>query len=148
MHTARAFCGGAFPELPVTTSLFSAAVNLAGLIGVSAATLLTALILRNPFLPRWLQNEATAHAASLVLTAGAFFAVMNAATGLAESNIHYGIISIIVAGVAAGSTYALWKAFDIGERLARADAGQSPFAHRQKVPVTPATALGPATVGG
>jgi hypothetical protein len=128
--------------------LFSAAASLMGLVAVSAAVLLTALILRHPRPSRWLDNEAVAHGAGLVLTTGAFFAVTTAAAGLTGANIHYGIVTIAIAAVLAGSAYAFWKVFDIGERLARADAGQSPFARREKAPAAPVVALHSAAAAG
>ena len=126
----------------MTTFLLSAAASLSGVVAVPAGTLLIALILRNP--PRWLNSEAVAHGASLLLTAGAFFAVTNAAAALTKANIHYGVAAIAVAAVLAGSAYVFWKAFDIGDRLAQADAGQSPFARRQEAPAARVTALEPA----
>lgn len=132
----------------MTTSLFSTAANLAGLVAMSALTLLTMLILRNPLFPKWLNGEEVAQAASLVLTAGFFIAAMNAAAGLNETNVHYGFIVIILAGIVAGSAYAFSKVFNIGDRLARADAGQSPFTRRKQTSAPPATALDSAPTGG
>ena len=120
------------------TSLFAAAVELSSVVAVTAATLLVALILRNPHLPRWLDNEAVAYGAGLLLTAAAFFTVANAAASLTAAKVHYGVATIVIAGVLAGSAYLFWKVFDIGDRLARAEAGQSPFARRQTAPAAPA----------
>lgn len=131
----------------MTTSLFPAAASLLGLVAISAVILLAALVLRHPHLPGWLDNEAVAQGASLVLTAGAFIAVTSAAAGFTRANIHYGIAAVVIAGVLAGSAYVFWKVFDIGHRLARADAGEPPFARRSKAPAVPVAAPAAAPAG-
>ena len=131
----------------MTTSLLLAGANLLSLVALSVLTLFAMLILRHPLLPKWLQNEAVAQSVSLVLTAGFFIAVIDAMAELGEASIPYGIVALIVGGVPAGSAYILWKLFNIGGRLARADAGLSPFAHRQPAPVMAAAALDPAATG-
>ncbi len=131
----------------MTASLFPAAISSLGLVAISALVLLTMLILRNPDLPEPLQNEAAAHAASLVLTTGVLVAVIYATSGLVAAELHYSVIIVVITGVLAGSAYVFWKLFNVGDRLARADAGQSPFARRTKAPATPLAAPEAAPAG-
>ena len=131
----------------MTASLLSAGGNLLGLVAMSALTLLAMLILRNPLFPKWLQNEAVAQALSLALTGVIFIAVIDAVAELGAANIPYGVFVVIVVGVPAGAAFILWKLFNIGGRLARADAGQSPFTHRQPTPALAAVALDSAATG-
>jgi hypothetical protein len=126
-------------------SFIGAAINLLGLVGISAATLLAGLMLRDPFVPGWLKSEAVAVAAGLVLTAGAMMAIGFALAGLIAANIHYSVAVLVVSLVLAASPYVLWKAFNVGERLARADAGQSPFARIGKSETQAVLLLKPAT---
>lgn len=112
-------------------SLVSAVINLFGLVAISGAVLLTALVLRNPLGPKWLRDETVAYAAALVLTAGVCVAIPNAAAGLIDANIHYGIAVILTGAAFAASSYILWNAFNIGERLARTESGRSPFARER-----------------
>jgi len=114
--------------------LASAAISLLGLFAISAAVLLTALVLRNPRSPNWLRNDTVAQAAALVLTGGVCVAIPNATAGLIDANIHYGVAAILTGAAFAASSYILWKAFDIGERLARTESGRSPFAHERPHP--------------
>lgn len=126
-------------------SFIGAAINLLGLVGVCAATLLAGLMLRDPFAPGWLRSEAVAVAAGLVLTASVMVVIGYALAGLIAAGVHYAVALCLVGAVLAASPYALWKAFNVGERLARADAGQSPFARIGKSETPPVPLLKPAT---
>jgi uncharacterized membrane-anchored protein len=112
-------------------SLVSAVINLFGLVAISGAILLTALVLRNPLGPKWLRNETVAYAAALVLTVGICVVIPNAATGFIDANIHYSVAVILTGAVLVASSYILWKAFNIRERLERTETGRSPFARER-----------------
>jgi hypothetical protein len=112
-------------------SLVSAAINMFGLVAISGAVLLTMFVLRNPLGPNWLRSEFIAQAAALVLTAGACLGIPNAVMGLTDANMHYGVAVILTSAVFAASSYILWRAFNIGERLKRAESGRSPFAYER-----------------
>jgi hypothetical protein len=112
-------------------SLVSVAISLLYLVALSGAVLLTGLVLRNPHAPKWLRGEFVAQAAALILTAGACVAIPNAAAGLIDANIHYGIAVILTGAALVASSYVLWKIFNIGERLARTESGRSPFARER-----------------
>jgi hypothetical protein len=115
-------------------NLVSAAISLLGLFAISAAVLLAALVLRNPRSPNWLRNDTVGQAAALVLTAGVCVAIPNTTAGLIDANIHYGVAVILTGAAFAASSYILWIAFNIGERLKRTESGQSPFARERPHP--------------
>jgi uncharacterized RDD family membrane protein YckC len=108
-------------------SLYSMAGGLLGLVALPAAILLTGLLLRNPLAPAWLRGEAAATAAGLALTVGVCLAISHAVSALAAAALPYWAIGVLVAVVPVASTLGLWRAFDIGDRLARAESGHSPF---------------------
>jgi hypothetical protein len=120
--------------------LVSAAINLLGLVAITGAVLLTALVLRNPLAPNWLRSESVANAATLVLTAGVFVAISNAAAGLIGENINYGVAVILTGATLVVSSYVPWKVFNIGERLARTESGRSPFG-RERSQLQPQAAV-------
>ncbi|MEJ2624123.1 MAG: hypothetical protein P8Z80_06165 [Pseudolabrys sp.] len=112
----------------MTTSLLAAAPDLMVLAAISALILLAMVTLRNPLLPAWLQNEGIASALGLFLTAGILATVVDAVPKLSAADIPYSLIAAVIAGVIAGSIFVLWKVFDVGGRLARAEAGHAPVA--------------------
>lgn len=109
------------------TLFYFAAAGLLGLVVTCAAIVLAGLFLRNPLAPAWVQSEAVATGAGLVLTVGICLAVAYAVSGLEAASLSYRTIAPLVAGVPAATTLLLWNAFDIGDRLAQAEAGHSPF---------------------
>jgi len=117
------------------TSLLSSAVHLLGIVAFSAAMLLAMLVLRNPFIPRWLKNEAVAQGVAFVLTAALCVASGNAGNALIAANVHYAIATLLIAAVLVFSIYGFWKLFAVGERLRRADEGRSPFARDRQAPM-------------
>jgi hypothetical protein len=111
---------------PVMMS-FYAVSGLLGLVAFPAAILLAGLTVRNPRAPAWLRTEGVATGAVLLLTAVTVVAIMHALSALATADVAYPVIAILVAGIPSASAVLLWKAFGVGDRLARADAGGSPF---------------------
>jgi NhaP-type Na+/H+ or K+/H+ antiporter len=105
----------------------SAGIQLLGIVAVSAAVLLTMLVLRNPFSPRWLKSEGVAQGAAFVLTACFFVGVGFASDALIAVKFHYLLVVALIAAVVILSTYGLWTLFAVGKRLKRADEGLSPF---------------------
>jgi ABC-type glycerol-3-phosphate transport system permease component len=106
---------------------FSAAGGLPGQVAMPAAILLTGLVVRNPAAPTWLQNEATSTGAGLVLTVGVCLTIAYAVSGLEGSALPYWAIVLLIVAVPATSTFLLWKALGLGDRLMRAESGHSPF---------------------
>jgi len=125
-------------------SLFSAAIDLLGLVAVSAAILLTGLLLRDPRLPAWLRSDGIAQGAGLVLTAAFCFAVGFAGNGLIAAKVHYSVVPIVIGIAFVGATLVLWKIFKIGARLARANSAQSSRDRDAQAPGYQPEALKPA----
>lgn len=111
----------------IVTTFYFAAGGLLSLAAMCAAILFAAVCLRNPLAPRWLQTEAAATGAGLVLTVGICLAVAYAVSTLEGANMTYRSIAPLVAGVPTVTTLLLWKVLNIGDRLARAEAGHSSF---------------------
>lgn len=129
----------AFPGevLDVITSLLTAAPGAVGLVAVPGAVLLAGLILRNPFAPRWLSNDAMGQAAGLLLSAAVLAAVSHAIDSFVAAGLSKAAIAVLLVAIPTASVYAFWKAFDIGKRLARAESGQSPFGHDSRTAALP-----------
>ena len=111
----------------MVTTYYFVASGLLGLAAMCAAILFAGVFLRNPLAPRWLQTEAAATGAGLVLTVGICLAVAYAVSNLEGANLTYRTIAPLVAGVPTVTTLVLWKVLNIGDRLARAEAGHSSF---------------------
>lgn len=101
--------------------------ELVGLVAVSGAILLTALVLRNPLGPQILQTDFAAQTAGLVLTAAVLVAAVYAHQELVAAGLDAAAAAAAVVAVIAASVVLFWKAFRVGERLRRADEGRSPF---------------------
>jgi len=101
--------------------------ELAGLVAAVGATLFTALVLRNPRNPKWLKTELASQAASLCLVAVFAFAVASAMRGMTAIGFDVMVAAAITLSVIALAAASLWLAFGMGNRLRRADSGQSPF---------------------
>ena len=101
--------------------------EVAVVVAIVGAILFTGLAFRNPFRPRWLQRDFMSVAAALVISGAVCFGAgyMIAGSIAAGFDVATAFVVTIAAFGAAG--YALARGFDIGERLRRSDAGQSPF---------------------
>lgn len=102
--------------------------EFAGLALTTALVLLAMVGLRNPHNPAWLRSEEAAHAASFVLVVLISMVFAWAVTGLTEAGLRIAAAMPIALAVIVISGAVLWFAFNVGERLRRADAGRSPFA--------------------
>jgi hypothetical protein len=99
--------------------------ELASLVAVSGAILLTGLMLRNPLGPQRLQTDFAAQAASLILTAALLVVVTVAHQGFVTAGLNPIAAAAAVVGIITVSLVLFWKAFHLGERLNRADSGRS-----------------------
>jgi len=115
--------------------------EIASLIAASGAILLTALVLRNRLAPKWLRTEAVAQAASLILVAVLMFGTAELIQSLIAVGLTYVQTGVVTIAVTAGSIYALWKTFSVGERLEIADSGRSPFGPIERGQFKPEFAL-------
>ncbi len=118
-------------------SFYSAAGGLLSLAAIPAVILLTGLIVRNPLAPSWLRNEAIATAAGLLLTGGICLAATYAVSGFEAAALPFWATGILLPGVPAASAVLLWKVFNVSARLARAEAGHSPFRRLHPTAVAP-----------
>jgi hypothetical protein len=101
--------------------------EVAVVFAIVGAILFTGLVFRNPFRSKWLQRDLMSVAAALGIAAAVCFGAgtMIAGAVAAGFGVAAAIVMTIVAFGVAG--YAIVRGFDIGERLRRADTGQSPF---------------------
>ena len=97
------------------------------LIAVVSAIQLTVLVFRNPFRPAWLKMSGTDAVAAVAIAAGVSIATAGEIAGLIAAGVNaFAAIGITVA-LSVGVGVFNWRVFRCGERLRRADAGQSPF---------------------
>ena len=94
---------------------------------IIGATLFMVLAFRNPLRSKWLRGDTTATAASLVIAAAACFGIGNMISGAVSAGFGAATALVITLAICAGAGYALMRGLQIGERLRRADAGESPF---------------------
>ena len=101
--------------------------EVAAVIAIVGAILFTGLAFRNPLRPKWLQRDSMSVAAALGIAAAVCFGAGYMIAGAVAAG--FGVATAIGMTVAAfgGAGYAIVRGFHIGERLRRADAGQSPF---------------------
>jgi hypothetical protein len=101
--------------------------EVAVVVAIVGAILFTGLVFRNPFRSKWLQRESMSVAAALGIAAAVCFGAGTMIAGAVAAG--FGVAAAIVLTIAAfgGAGYAIVRGFHIGERLRRADAGQSPF---------------------
>ena len=88
---------------------------------------LIVLAFRNPFRSRWLRRDWAAIAAALAIAALVSVMIGVAIAGGMAAGLGLGGAALLTAATGIGAGYAFRRAFDIGERLRRADQGQSPF---------------------
>lgn len=94
---------------------------------IAGAILLTGLVFRNPFRPRWLHRDSASTLAALAISAAVCFGAGYFIAGTFAAGFDIAVVLVLTPAVFLAAGYAIWRGFDIGERLRRADAGQSPF---------------------
>lgn len=114
-------------------SLLELGASFGGLVITSGAILLAALVLRNPRSPSCLRTEFAAQATSLFLVAMLSFAVAAAIVTFSAAGLHLAWAAVAATGTNVVALVGLWQAFRIGERLALAESGRSPFEPLQRV---------------
>lgn len=104
--------------------ILSEVAVVAALVG---AILFTGLAFRNPSRARWLHRDSAATGAALAISASVCFGAGYMIAGSIAAG--WSVATAIGLTIAAflGSGFAIWRVFEIGERLRRADAGLSPF---------------------
>jgi hypothetical protein len=97
---------------------------IAALVG---AILSTGLAFRNPLRARWLHRDSAATGAALAISAAVCFGAGFMIAGSTAAGWSVATAIGLTVAVFLGSGFVIWRVFEIGERLRRADAGQSPF---------------------
>jgi len=112
------------------SKLFQILPEIAVLVGVIGAILFVVLVFRDPSRPQWLRWNWVAIAASIAVAA--VFTVALGVMIAASVSAGFGVGSAILltVAIAGAAGYAMVRGFNIGARLRRCDAGQSPFSSR------------------
>ena len=101
--------------------------EVAVVVALVAAILFTGLAFRNPLRAQWLHRDSAATGAALAISAAVCFGAGYMIAGSIAAGWSVATALILTITVFLGSGYVIWRVFKIGERLRRADAGQSPF---------------------
>lgn len=94
---------------------------------IVGAILFTGLAFRNPFRSAWLRRDMMSVAAALAISGAVCFGTGYMVSGAIAAGFDVGTALALTLAVFIVAGYAIVRFFDIGERLRRADAGQSPF---------------------
>jgi hypothetical protein len=108
-------------------NFFQILPEMAALVAIVAAILFVGVAYRNPFRPQWMYRDSASTVAALAISSAVCFGAGYMIAGSIAAG--FGVATAIGLTVALflGAGYAIWRLFDIGGRLRRADAGQSPF---------------------
>lgn len=101
--------------------------EMAAVVAIVAAILFTGVAYRNPFRPRWMYRDSASTAASLAISSAVCFGAGYMISGSISAGLGVATAIGLTVALFLGAGYVIWRLFDIGERLRRADAGQSPF---------------------
>lgn len=98
------------------------------LAAIAGAIQLVTLAFRNPFRPDWLRRDWVGSAAAIAIAAAISLGLGVMVTGVLAAGFGAGAAVAFTLAIGFAAAYAIWRGFGVGERLRRADAGQSPFA--------------------
>jgi len=101
--------------------------EMAVVVAIVAAILFVGVAYRNPFRPRWMYRDSASTAAALAISSAVCFGAGYMIAGSIAAGLGVATAIGLTVVVFLGSGFAIWRVFEIGERLRRADAGQSPF---------------------
>ena len=101
--------------------------EMAVVVAIVAAILFTGVAYRNPSRPRWMYRDSASTAASLAISAAVCFGAGYMIAGGIAAGLGVATAIGLTIAVFLGAGIVIWRLFDVGERLRRADAGQSPF---------------------
>lgn len=109
------------------SSIIQILPEVAVVVALVGTILFTGLAFRNPLRASWLHRDSASTAAALAISSAVCFGAGYMIAGSIAAGL--GVATAIGLTIAAflGSGYVMWRFFDVGERLRRADAGQSPF---------------------
>lgn len=101
--------------------------EVAVVVALVGAILFTGLAFRNPLRARWLYRDSTSTAAALAISSAVCFGAGYMIAGSIAAGWSVATAIGLTVAVFLGSGFVIWRVFEIGERLRRADAGQSPL---------------------
>ena len=101
--------------------------EIAVVIAIVAAILFIGVAYRKPFRPKWLYRDSASTAAALAISAAVCFGAGYMIAGSIAAGLGVATAIGLTVALFLGSGYVMWRVFEVGERLRRADAGQSPF---------------------
>ena len=96
-------------------------------VAVVAAILFIGVAYRNPFRPQWMYRDSASTAAALAISSAVCFGAGYMIAGSIAAGLGVATAIGLTVALFLGSAYVIWRVFEVGERLRRADAGQSPF---------------------
>ena len=109
------------------SKLFQILPEIALLVGVFGAMLFVILVFRDPTRPTWLRWNWVAVAASIAIAAAFTVALGTMIAASVSAGFGVGSAILLTVAIAGAAGYAMVRGFNLGERLRRCDAGQSPF---------------------
>jgi hypothetical protein len=109
------------------SSIIQILPEVAVVVALVGAILFTGLAFRNPLRAKWLYRDSTSTAAALAISSAVCFGAGYMIAGSIAAGLGVAMAIGLTVAVFLGSGFAIWRIFEIGARLRRADAGQSPF---------------------
>jgi drug/metabolite transporter (DMT)-like permease len=109
------------------SSIIQILPEVAVVVALVGAILFTGLAFRNPLRARWLQRDSASTGAALAISSAVCFGAGYMIAGSIAAGLGVAMAIGLTVAIFLGSGFAIWRIFEIGERLRRADAGQSPF---------------------
>ena len=101
--------------------------EMAVVVAIVAAILFAGVAYRNPFRPRWMDRDWASTAAALAISSAVCFGAGYMIAGSISAGLGVPTAVGLTVALFLAAGYVIWRLFDVGERLRRADAGQSPF---------------------
>ena len=109
------------------SSIIQILPEVAVVVAIVGAILFTGLAFRNPLRARWLQRDSASTGAALAISSAVCFGAGYMIAGSIAAGLGVAMAIGMTVAVFLGAGFAIWRVFEIGERLSSADAGQSPF---------------------
>jgi hypothetical protein len=97
------------------------------LVAVVTAIVFCVLGFRNPFRPAWMKRAGIDNLAAMGIAAALAFVIGFEISGLAAAGLPAAYAMAFTIALVIGTAFAVIRLLGVGERLRRADAGESPF---------------------
>ncbi|HUE47445.1 MAG TPA: hypothetical protein VMO81_14450 [Aestuariivirgaceae bacterium] len=109
------------------SSIIQILPEVAVVVALVGVILFTGLAFRNPLRAPWLKRDSASTGAALAISSAVCFGAGYLIAGSIAAGLGVAMAIGLTVAVFLGSGFVIWRVFEIGERLRRADAGQSPF---------------------